>query len=418
MFWKTKSREEFTFRDALIRVSSITARIPKIVTLSEGKGLCCSVRGTRRSRLRFFAALRMTGLCLALGLSGCAHYEAKPIRPEQTADRFDARTLSDPALCSFLETNLHRSFAEWPPKLWDVETLTYTAFYYQPCLAVARAAWAEAMAAQTSAGERPNPAVSFTPTYDTTTSPPWIPGVSFDIPIETAGKRGHRVAQARHLSEAARWDFVTVAWQVRSHVRSSLLNLYAARQTESLLTEQESAQAEVVRLLDGQLGAGNVSEFDVTQARISLDTTHLTLQDARRQEVEALGKLADALGLPLRALGNVPLSFVGLAGFPTTLTTAEVRRQAVLNRADVRGALAEYAASQSALQLEIAKQYPDIHLGPGYELDQTDNKWTLGATVTLPVLNQNQGAGRRGEGETRTGRRAFSDRADHRHRRN
>ena len=77
--------------------------------------------------------------------------------------------------------------------------------------------------------------------------------------------------------------------------------------------------------------------------------------------------------------------------FPRELTRPEVRRQAILNRADVRGALAEYAASQSALQLEIAKQYPDLHLGPGYELDQTDNKWSLGVFLDLPVLNHNQG---------------------------
>jgi outer membrane protein TolC len=44
------------------------------------------------------------------------------------------------------------------------------------------------------------------------------------------------------------------------------------------------------------------------------------------------------------------------------------------------------------LQLEIAKQYPDVHLSPGYEFDQGDNKWSLGLTVTLPVMNQNKGA--------------------------
>ena len=54
--------------------------------------------------------------------------------------------------------------------------------------------------------------------------------------------------------------------------------------------------------------------------------------------------------------------------------------------------LAEYQASQSALQLEIARQYPDVQLGPGYEFDQGDNKWMLGLGVTLPVFNQNQGA--------------------------
>jgi cobalt-zinc-cadmium efflux system outer membrane protein len=63
-----------------------------------------------------------------------------------------------------------------------------------------------------------------------------------------------------------------------------------------------------------------------------------------------------------------------------------------LSRGDILGGLAEYAASQSALQLEIAKQYPDVHLSPGYEFDQGDNKWSLGAAITLPVFNQNKGA--------------------------
>jgi len=60
----------------------------------------------------------------------------------------------------------------------------------------------------------------------------------------------------------------------------------------------------------------------------------------------------------------------------------------------VRGALAEYAASQSALQLEIANQYPDLHLGPGYAWNAGsagDSQWDLGLTLTLPVLNHNQG---------------------------
>jgi cobalt-zinc-cadmium efflux system outer membrane protein len=62
-----------------------------------------------------------------------------------------------------------------------------------------------------------------------------------------------------------------------------------------------------------------------------------------------------------------------------------------LNRPDILGALAEYNASQAALQLEIAKQYPDVHFNPGYEFDQGDNKWSPGFAVTLPVLNQNKG---------------------------
>jgi outer membrane protein TolC len=101
--------------------------------------------------------------------------------------------------------------------------------------------------------------------------------------------------------------------------------------------------------------------------------------------------LAAAIGVPARALEGAALSFASLEQLPAELATADARRQALLGRADILGALAEYAAVESALQLEIAKQYPDIHLNPGYEFDQGDSKWSPGLTVTLPVLNQNQG---------------------------
>jgi cobalt-zinc-cadmium efflux system outer membrane protein len=317
-------------------------------------------------------------------LAGCATFHSQPVSSEKSAAEFGARSLTNEHLRAFLETN-HFSGA------WDLNALTLVAFYYQPALAEARAHLAAAQAAQITAGQRPNPTVGFTPTYDTTTTPPWILGLTWDIPIETAGKRGDRLAQAKNLSEAAQWNFVSAIWQTRSHVRAALLNLYSAREIGSLLAHQESAQSQVMVLLEGQLAAGAVSGFEVTQARVTLGTTRLARQDATGQFNQARAQLAVALGLPLSALADVEFSFDGLNDFPGELTAPEVRRQAVLNRADVRGALAEYAASESAFKLEIARQYPDLHLNPGYELDQTDNKWSLGISLDLPILNHNQG---------------------------
>ena len=322
-------------------------------------------------------------------LTGCTTYQPQPISPEKTVTSFDARSLADNGLRGFLETN--HVTGHWPRESWDLNALTLAALYYQPALAEARAQWAAVEAAKITAGQRPNPTVGFTPTYDATTTPAWILGVTWDIPIETAGKRGKRIAQAENLSEAAKWDFVGMAWKTRSNVRAALLALYTTRETGSLLARQEAAQSNVLRLLEGQLAAGAVSSFDVTQARVALTTTRLAKMDTDSQSTQARVQLAGALGLPLRTLDGLNFSFDGLDQFPQDLTTPEVRRDAILNRADVRGALADYAASQSALQLEIAKQYPDLHLGPGYELDQTDNKWSLGVSLDLPILNHNQG---------------------------
>ncbi len=326
-------------------------------------------------------------------LAGCIRYQPKPISAAQNLKDFETRSFADPGLREFLEKN--QSLTDWPPKSWDMKSLSLVAFYFHPDLDVARAQWAVSRAGIASAGERPNPTLNLAPGYNTTTPvslvTPWIPTASLDIPIETAGKRGYRIVQAKYLSEAARLNLATIAWQVRSRLRQARLDFFIAAQRESLLSQQQVVLEENLRLLELQLSAGEVSPFMVTQARIALDNLRLAAFDAARQRAEARVQLAGALGLPLRALEGVELSFDDLKLFPREIPVAEVRRQALLNRPDLLGALAEYAASQAALQLEIARQYPDISIGPGYQLDQTDNKWTLSLTLTLPLFSRNRG---------------------------
>ena len=328
-------------------------------------------------------------------VAGCTTYHPQQISPEKTVAAFDARSLSDPGLNAFFRTN-HVALPS-PGDRWNLKQLTLVAFYYQPSLAEARAQLQVAQAAQITAGERPNPSVTVTPGYDSgipDNPSPWLVPVSIDWPIETAGKRGKRVNQAKLLAEAVRWDLIGTVWQVRSRVRTALLNLYFARETESLLRRQENAESNAVHLLEGQFEAGSVSSYDVVQARVAMNTALLAWQQAAGQYRQARVQLASALGVPLRALNGVTFSFVELNEFPRQLTRPEIRRQALLNRADVRSALAQYAASQSALQLEVANQYPDLHLGAGYGWNTGsagDNEWELGATLTLPILNQNQG---------------------------
>jgi outer membrane protein TolC len=306
-------------------------------------------------------------------------------------ESFQERTLVDAGLRDYLATN--GLAGEWPRRSWDFKAFSLAAFYYHPDLDVARAKWAMATAAKKTAAERPNPTLNVAPAYDTTTltPSPWIVTAVLDIPIETAGKRGYRIAEAIQLSEAARLNIAGVAWQVRSRLRRALLDLYTANQTEVLLKEQQTVQSETVRLLEQQYDAGVISAFELTQARIAADTSRLVLREAERQRAESEAQVADGIGVPLAALTAVEISFSGLTDLPEDVPREAARRQALLNRPDILVALAEYNASQSALQLEIAKQYPDIHLNPGYEFDQGDNKWSPGLTVTLPVLNQNKG---------------------------
>lgn len=339
--------------------------------------------------------LQVSGAVTVAFLVGCAHYQPRPISAEKTVELFNSRSLTSADLQTFLTTN-HVGIPG-PNDSWDLKQLTLAAFYYQPTLAEARAQLLAAQGAEITAGQRPNPSVSVTPGYDNhlpENVSPWVVPLTFDVPLETAGKRGKRIAQASNQIESARWNLVGTAWQVRSQIRTALLNVYSSRETLALVLQQELAQSNVVHLQEGQRAAGAISEFEVTQARTALENTRLARQDAIGKSQQALVDLAHALGVPTGAVTDVSFSFAPFDDFPQDLTRAEIRRDALLNRADVRGALADYAASQSALQIEIANQYPDVHLGPGYSWNANqngDSQWSLGLTVTLPLLNHNEG---------------------------
>ena len=57
----------------------------------------------------------------------------------------------------------------------------------------------------------------------------------------------------------------------------------------------------------------------------------------------------------------------------------------------MRRSLIEYAAHEAALQLEIAKQRPDIQLQPSYAFDEGHHKISFGPGFEIPVFNRNKG---------------------------
>jgi outer membrane protein TolC len=337
----------------------------------------------------FFAAL--------LFAAGCATYQPQPVAPEKTAAQWESRRLDEAGLKKFLEQNLGRELKTWPETNWDLPELTLVAFYDHPSLAVARAQWLVAAAGLKTAGARPNPSVTVTPGYDAQIPgnySPWLIPVTFDLPIETAGKRGKRLAEAEKISESARWSFVSAVWQVRSGVRASLLDFIIAGRRAALLQNQFATQQQIVKLLQQRFDAGEISRPELTIAQIALNKTQLDLSDARSKQAEAHSRLAEALGLSEAALNRENLNYNFATPDVEQLTSAEARKVALRSRADILVALADYAAAEADLRLQVAKQYPDLHFGPGYAWNSGnagDNQWSLGLTLELPVLDQNQG---------------------------
>jgi outer membrane protein TolC len=350
---------------------------------------------------------QLLAVAALLWLSGCAmhRYTPVPIAPAETASRFESRSLADAGLRSFEERNLGHPLSPWPPQIWDLQSLSLAALYFNPALESPRARVATALGAITTAGARPNPTFDLVPGIPT----PYLLTQDILVMIETAGKRKRRVEVAQNLDEAARLDLADSAWTVIIGVRQALLNYLVAARGVELLRSEEKVRVDQVAILEKILAAGEITRLNVDPARIDLSKTQVGIHTAESQLADAKAALAAAIGLPLAALDGVTFSWPQMDAppAPESVSVNQVRREAVVNRLDIRRSLAQYAAAQGNLRSEIAKQYPNFNIGPGYTFEERHSFFTVGFSTTLPIFNRNEGPIAEAEGRRKEAAATF-----------
>jgi outer membrane protein TolC len=317
---------------------------------------------------------------VAISLSGCAHYAAHPIDAAASEQRFRARSLDDPGLRAFVNR------PNWPPAKLALNDLYAIALYFDPELDIARARLNTARAAVIAAGGRPNPSLSLSGGWTNAPESPFVFDFFPALTIETRNKRGLRILEARKLAEAAQVDLHAAAWQTLSRVRSAWLAFALNARFETILADQMAAQSAAVSLLEKRLAAGAVARPEVDTARAASIQVELELGTARNSTATLRATLAAATGLV-----SLPDIDATLPEAPASPVRGDLENAGLLHRADIRGSLLRYAAAEAALQLEIAKQTPDIQLTPGYAFDEGHHKITFGPGFDIPLLNRNQG---------------------------
>ncbi|WP_052572678.1 TolC family protein [Haloferula sp. BvORR071] len=336
------------------------------------------------------AAIRFGIFALApLALSACTAYQPQLLDPSATAADFSRRRLDDTALRQpLIDVGSREARRAWPMGSWSLRDLQTVALCYHPEIAVAKAKAVSATAAITTADTAPNPVLNFAPEYGVNPGSgvsPWVLGFSPDITIETAGKRHERTTQAQHQANSAALAIADKSWQVISAVRSALADLEVAKRRLSVFEEQQRNDDELVAALTARVSAGESPHSELAVYQSQRGRNAIDLADARSRVEAAQAKLADAMGMPAAALRGVVLGWASFEKLPPLPSEAKLRKSAVLQRSDLLAGLEDYAAADAALRLEIAKQYPDIHLNPGYTFDQGQSKWALGVGLTLPV---------------------------------
>jgi len=335
-----------------------------------------------------------------LASCGFQNYQAQPLNPSDSAKRYQAH---DPYSEDFQRYLIAQDYpeSELPIHAWGLKELTFSALFFNPDLDLARAQWRSAIASQSTASQKPIPAISTKTENHSNDSgvSPWSLGLSIDVPIETGGKRQARIDRASSLSEASKLEIGQTAWHIRNQLSQNWIAFVYSINQSRILEQELHIREEIASMLQKRLSAGLSSSIDLNNARIQLQKTQQQLDTETARVPVLKAALAASAGLSPETLSKLDLKIPSLADY-SLIDIEQSKMQdmmrdaqanAVLNRLDIRAALARYAAAEFKLKLEIAKQYPDIVLSPDYTYDQGDRVWSLGIGALLTFLNKNRG---------------------------
>lgn len=358
------------------------------------------------------ALCRGLACCAALLMAaGCAplRYQPRALEAGAAAEAYAARTLQDDGLREYLAAQ-GAGGQPWPRAQWDLDSLSLASVYWHPEIALARARLAVAAAETDTSRTRQPYTVTARPEYNSKASggdTPWGLGVLVGLPLDLGDKRGARTAQLERQQEAAALEVAAAAWRVRSRLRRHFVELYVAeRTTQALAAEQRSRQS-LVALAERREQAGWSAAADTAVARARAAEGEVALARAQVRREQALAGVAEAAGVPLEALRRERLDFAALDSPAAPPAEQALRRAALLNRIDLRRKLADYAVAEAAVKLEVARQYPDITLVPGYFWDADEAIWSLAGLGLVPPRARTRALVREAEARREAEQRAF-----------
>ncbi|MDP1657996.1 MAG: TolC family protein [Methylotenera sp.] len=334
-------------------------------------------------------------VCLPSFLTACSFqkYRSQPIDPITNTAKFESKDISSTQFLQFLLNNGYTT-DRLPIQEWGLNELTYCALFFHPSLDVARAQWRAVQSAEASAAAKALPTLNGNIAHSDDSDPtkkPFAFGLSIDIPIETANKRNIRIENAQHLSQTAKLEIAQAAWQLRQNIAQTLTEYQFNQKQLNLLTSEVARRQEIVAIYEKRVSLGAASNVELSTAKLQLQTIISEQNIKQQNKLVLVSTLAKNLGLPLTKVEAMQLAgSSGKQTMPPNNQSKQLQTSALLNRLDIRIALERYATAETKLKLEIAKQYPNLVISPGYTYEFGDNLWSLGLSSLLTLLNKNK----------------------------
>jgi len=310
---------------------------------------------------------------VAVSLVGCTHYTPAPPELETFPAALEARRLDEKPAGS----------------TWTGGELLAAALRRNPQVSEAKAKYLTAAAAAYTAKLSPPLTLTLTAEY-AGEKPRWGYGAAADIPLDAGVRRSARMSTADLQALQAWYDYAEAAWAVRTALERARIDLASAGASIALADQAVALRRDRLQRLERRVAAGEDDRVLALTAQTELAAAERRFADVVGRRDQGKVDLAKALGVSPAAVNDLVLAPVAMV--PPLVGLAAWRRDAALTRRDVLRALADYDLAETALRLEVAKQYPEVRLGPGYTYDHGVDKLPFNLSLALPTWDLNRRA--------------------------
>lgn len=294
------------------------------------------------------------------------------------------------ALCAFITFSPNKLSSESLSfDLAVAKTLSYS-----PKLRIANTEILEAAGAKTQSTLFPNPVAGWSAenVFGNKDWQGWEAAESrYEIAqlIELGGKREFRMQTAKFQFHAAEAGFEAKKLGLLNRLLKLFILVVAAQETLEIAWDQAKIADEVYKAVSAKVEAGKVSLIQQNKAQIAYTTAQINLVKAKAELAKCRERLSVLWGALSPDFDRAYYPFYEI-NLPTPLENClcDLRENPQLLQSQMK-----YMAAQQNLKLEKSLGISDVTVSLGYKtLRDTGNKgMIIGASIPIPIFNQNQG---------------------------
>jgi cobalt-zinc-cadmium efflux system outer membrane protein len=230
--------------------------------------------------------------------------------------------------------------------------------------------------------------------------PSFSPGQELDLfayvsqPIETAGKKKHRVAFAQADKQLAEIEKRAVEWRIRQDVKRAYRQVLAAQRNQELLSARQQTLDRLTQYHQVRVRLGAIAEVDLIKVRLEAEKIGMALavaeMEAERTKLELLRSMGSPSVSTSFEVQEFPLPKAAVKWDAPSVVSQFVST-AMAHRAEVLLGQALVERAQARIKVEQAAGRPNVTPYFGYKRTTGYNTLVGGAFIPLPLFDRNQG---------------------------